>query len=92
MKEAEWTLTNKLGLHARPAAQFVQLAASFKSQITISAGGKTAAAKSILGLLGLGARQGTTITVTIDGDDEQEAMTAVEDFFRNLLAENEKRE
>ncbi|HKM40100.1 MAG TPA: HPr family phosphocarrier protein [bacterium] len=85
MKEIELILTNKLGLHARPAALFVQTAARFKSRITISVDGKTADAKSILGVLGLGARSGATITIGIEGEDEQKAAEALQQFFLNLV-------
>ncbi|HHV07657.1 MAG TPA: HPr family phosphocarrier protein [Firmicutes bacterium] len=84
MKEITLTVTNKLGLHARPAAAFVQTAAAFQSQISISTGTKEADAKSILGVLGLGVRQGTVITIRVQGSDENEAVPALQAFFETL--------
>ena len=84
MKEITLTVTNKLGLHARPAAAFVQTAAAFQSQISISTGTKEADAKSILGVLGLGVRQGTVITIRVQGSDENEAVSALQAFFETL--------
>ena len=68
---------NALGLHARAAARFVHLASRFSSQIRVTRGGRTMDGKSILGLLLLSAGRGTTIEITIDGPDEDEAMEAL---------------
>ena len=68
------TLASKSGLHARPAAVFVQRAKEFQSQITLSKDGKTANGKSILSVLTLGAEQGQQITLQIEGDDAQLAL------------------
>ncbi len=68
------TLASKSGLHARPAAVFVQRAKAFQSQITLSKDGKTANGKSILSVLTLGAEQGQQITLQIEGDDAQLAL------------------
>lgn len=85
MKQIRVTLRNEAGLHARPAAAFVQTAAKFTSDIAISTDeGKTADGKSILSVLGLGARQGTKVTVTIQGEDEEQAAAALQTFFAEL--------
>jgi phosphotransferase system HPr (HPr) family protein len=68
------TIASKSGLHARPAAVFVQRAKEFQSQITLSKDGKTANGKSILSVLTLGAEQGQQITLQIEGDDAQLAL------------------
>lgn len=82
LRELRVVLKDKAGLHARPAANFVQTAARFESLITIATeAGKEADAKSILGVMGLGARQGDIVTITIEGDDEDEAAAALEAFF-----------
>ena len=82
MKQIRVVLKDKAGLHARPAAAFVQAAAEFKSRITIATeAGKEADAKSILSVMGLGARQGDTVTIAIQGDDEEQAAAALEAFF-----------
>ncbi|HZO73940.1 MAG TPA: HPr family phosphocarrier protein [Ktedonobacteraceae bacterium] len=67
-------LGNKAGLHARPAAIFVQQAQGFQCQITLSKNGKTANGKSILSILTLGAEQGDQIILTADGADAEAAI------------------
>jgi phosphocarrier protein HPr len=67
------TLPEDVALHARPAGLFVREAARFASVVTVSANGKTANAKSILEVLGLGATGGTEVILTASGDDAVEA-------------------
>lgn len=85
MVEQEITIRNRLGLHARAAAKFVQLAGRFKSRITLSRDGHAVDGKSILGILTLAAAQGTQLNLTAQGGDETEAVealrTLVEDKF-----------
>jgi len=71
------TIVNRLGLHARAAARFVQLAGQFQAAVRVSAGGRTTDGKSILGLLLLAAAQGTTVTIEADGPDEAGALEAL---------------
>ena len=77
MTTCEATIRNRLGLHARAAAKFVHLATRFRAQIRVSRDGRVMDGKSIMGILLLAAAQGTTITITADGPDEDEAMTAL---------------
>lgn len=70
-------VTNKVGLHARPATLFVQEAAHFQAQIQVRNGDKSANAKSILGVLKLGASQGTTLQLRAEGEDAAEAIQAL---------------
>ncbi|HYE10414.1 MAG TPA: HPr family phosphocarrier protein, partial [Patescibacteria group bacterium] len=70
MVEVKLVMTNKSGLHARPAAEFTKLAARFKSKITLEGNGKTADAKRILMVLTMGIRQGGELTIKADGPDE----------------------
>ena len=77
MMRREVTITNRLGLHARAAAKFVQLASRFRAHIRVSHGGRVMDGKSIMGILLLAAAQGTTITIASDGPDEQEALAAL---------------
>ena len=72
------TIVNKLGLHARAAGALVKLASTFRSEITVEKGGTKVNAKSIMGLLMLAASMGSSIRLTAQGDDEQEAADAVE--------------
>ena len=70
-------VVNVLGLHARAAARFVNVAGQFRSQIRVTRGDRTIDGKSILGLLLLAAARGTTITITADGPDEAAAAAAL---------------
>ena len=68
------TIRSKSGLHARPAATFVQKAKTFRSQITLSKNDKTANAKSILSVLTIGAEQGDQVLLKVTGDDAEIAI------------------
>lgn len=74
MVERTVTLGSKSGLHARPAAIFVQNAKGFQCQITLSKNNKTVNAKSILSVLTLGAEQGEQVVLKADGDDAEMAI------------------
>ena len=71
-------IKNKQGLHARPAALFVQIANKFASEITIVKGRQKVNGKSIMGILMLGAEQGTEITIEADGKDAEIALAELE--------------
>ena len=81
---------NQLGLHARAAAQLVRLANSFKSRILITRKDTNsyADAKSILSILTLAASMGTTLFITVEGEDAEVALTAVQALFLNGFGEN----
>ncbi|WP_018963591.1 HPr family phosphocarrier protein [Coprothermobacter platensis] len=85
--ETEVTLTNPTGLHARPASLLVQTAAKFKSNITLEKDGRTASAKSIMGVLSLGADQGSRIKITVEGEDAKAAMQALLDLVKDNFGE-----
>jgi len=93
MKEAKVVVNNKVGLHARPAALFVQTASKFQSDVNVSCPDpkedklRTANAKSILGILTLGVFQGVEITVKADGEDEEEAVKALVALVENNFGE-----
>jgi phosphocarrier protein HPr len=70
-------VTNSLGLHARAAARFVRLAATFTAHIKVAHHNRVIDGKSIMGLLLLAAARGTEITITADGVDEQAAVDAL---------------
>jgi phosphocarrier protein HPr len=70
-------IINVLGLHARAAARFVNVAGQFRSQIRVTRGGRTIDGKSILGLLLLAAARGTTIGISAEGPDEAAALAAL---------------
>jgi len=77
MDGKEFRIRNRLGLHARAAAQLVQTTNQFKSEITVRKDDLEVNGKSIMGLLMLAAPQGSTIYVSADGADEADAMTAI---------------
>lgn len=82
------TITNRLGLHARAAGTLVRLAGTFRSELRVEKDGTCVNAKSIMGLLMLAAAQGSVVTVTAEGEDESEALDAVEDLVgRNFNEE-----
>jgi phosphotransferase system HPr (HPr) family protein len=87
MQRIRLTVNHPVGLHARPAAKFVQSASKFGAEITVANITKESAAvnaKSILSVLTLGVHQGFEIEITADGDDENEALKVLE----QLVAEN----
>lgn len=86
--ERELTIRNKVGLHARPAALFVQTAARFKdTTIEVVKGGTVRNAKSILNVLALGVSQGTTITLRADGPEAEAALTALTELVDSDFGE-----
>ena len=91
MATAEMTVTllNKVGLHARPATQFVQTAARFDSTITIACGMRRANAKSILQVLRLGAGGGADITLQAEGADADDALAALKQLIADKFGEAE---
>lgn len=84
MIEINLILTNKLGLHARPAADFTKLATGFKSKIRLIAKGKTVDAKSILMVMTMGIRQGELLTIIAEGPDEVECIEVLKEFIEKL--------
>ena len=89
MAEISFSIKNKVGLHARPASLFVREASKFKSEITVYNGDHQANAKSILNVLGLGANQGTTITIRAQGEDADEALKALAELNESNYGEAE---
>ena len=82
-------IQNKLGLHARAAALFVQTVNKFSSQVTVSNDGQTADGRSIMGMLTLGAPQGSKIQVEVTGEDADKALRAIEKLLDSRFNENE---
>lgn len=87
MLERKITVTNKTGLHARPAALLVQTASKFSSDITLVKEGSEVNAKSIMGIMALGAGQGTELTIKVSGADEEEALNALLELFNSNFGE-----
>jgi phosphocarrier protein HPr len=82
-------ISNKKGLHARAASKLVQLATKYKSKILLSRDGQQSDGKSILGVLVLAAHQGSILTISVDGEDEQEAMNVLIDLINRKFDEGE---
>ena len=88
MKSATYTITNKMGIHARPAADIAMLVGKHKSDVTIATATKKANGKSVLMLTTLGAKNGTEVTLTVSGEDEEEVFTQLDDMFKNHFYED----
>ncbi len=82
-------IINRLGLHARAAACFVKLAASFDSDIFLVYGEQSVNGKSIMGIMMLAASQGTDILIEVTGTDEIEATEALVNLINNRFGEDE---
>ncbi len=85
MKQFEYTITDELGIHARPGGELVKVAKPFSSTIKVECNGKTADAKRLIAVMSLGAKQGHTVKVTADGADEADAIAKIETFFKDNL-------
>ncbi|MBR5538660.1 MAG: HPr family phosphocarrier protein [Clostridia bacterium] len=77
------TITNSVGLHARPATFFIQKANSYKSSIWVEKDDRSVNAKSLLGVLSLGIVNGMTITLVADGADEADAIAGLKALIEN---------
>jgi phosphocarrier protein HPr len=82
-------IINRKGLHARASAKFVQTVERFDADVTITRGSETVGGRSIMGLLTLGAAQGTTITVTASGPDAVPCLDAIEHLLADRFGEGE---
>lgn len=87
MVKKEVTITNNIGLHARPATFFIQKANTFKSSVWIARDERKVNAKSLLGVLSLGIAQGMTIEIVADGSDEVDAVNSLVDLIQTGLTE-----
>ncbi|HXY55129.1 MAG TPA: HPr family phosphocarrier protein [Nitrospirota bacterium] len=89
MKQKELLIENKLGLHARAAAQIVRSASAFSSKITLVKDGLEVDGKSIMGIMMLAAAKGSNIMLQVDGADEEQAVAGLEKLFRDKFGEKE---
>jgi len=86
MKEFTYSITDELGIHARPAGLLAKLAKGYGDTIvTITKGDKTVKASQLMKLMGMGVKQGDTVKVAADGPAEAEAIAALEQFFKENL-------
>jgi phosphocarrier protein HPr len=89
MIKKELLIENKLGLHARAAAQIVKTSSSYSSKITISKDGLDVDGKSIMGIMMLAAAKGSSVQVVVQGDDEEQAVQGLEQLFKDKFGEKE---
>lgn len=85
MKEFFYTVTDPVGLHARPAGMLAKQAKRYESEIRLSLGDKDADAKRLLALMGLGVKCGCEVRVTVSGVDEERAAAELEQYFKENL-------
>ncbi len=89
MKRARVTLVNRLGLHARAAAKLVATAKTFASRVTLEKDGTAADAKSIMNILLLAAPVGAVLDLTVEGEDETQALAAIEALIADRFGEED---
>lgn len=87
MESRSFTIVNKLGLHARASAAFVQTASKFAADIWVEKDGVEVNGKSIMGLMMLAAEQGSSINVRAEGGDSTEAMNILQDLVTKGFGE-----
>jgi len=87
MPNKEFTIVNKLGLHARASALFVKTASRFAADIRLEKEGIEVNGKSIMGIMMLAASKGTTVRLSVSGADESEAMQTMGDLITNGFGE-----
>ena len=85
MKVFEFTITDPVGIHTRPAGQLVALTRTFSSTIRINGNNKSVDGKKMIAIMCLGIKHGQTIQVQVEGEDEEAAFTALEQFFKTNL-------
>ena len=89
MLEKQVEIINQLGLHARAAAKFVSTAGQFSAEVHLSKGSQKINGKSIMGVMMLAASKGTLLTLTTEGEDEQQAMDALTDLIAERFGEEQ---
>lgn len=85
MKTFNYTIKDEVGIHARPAGLLAKKAKEFESTITIQKGEKSVNATKLMMLMGLGVKCGETVTITVEGSDEEKASAEMEAFFNENL-------
>ena len=86
MKQFQYVITDPVGIHARPAGLLVKAAKALDSTVTVEkVGGKSSAATKLMAVMGLGVKGGDTVTVTVEGGNEEASLQALEQFFRENL-------
>ena len=81
MKECQYTVKDACGIHARPAGLLVKVVKGFSSTATLEKNGKTCDLRKLMALMGRGVKQGETVTVKVEGEDEEAAAAAIQQFL-----------
>ena len=85
MQSFKYTITDPVGIHARPAGNLVKVIKEFASAVTISGNGKTVDAKKLMSVMTLGIRQGQEVELTFEGPDEENACAEVERYMKENI-------
>lgn len=85
MKNFEYTITDPLGIHARPAGILVKEAKKYSSKIKITKDGKSAEATKLMAIMSLGVKTGNTVQISVEGEDEEAAAEGMKAFFEANL-------
>ncbi len=85
MKSFEYTVTDPVGIHARPAGMLSREGKKYKSAICVVKNGKSANILRLMALMSLGVKCGETVTVTVEGEDEDVAFAGIQEFFQANL-------
>ena len=81
MKEFQYTVKDACGIDARPAGLLVKVVKGFSSTATLEKNGKTCDLRKLMALMGMGVKQGETVTVKVEGEDEEAAAAAIQQFL-----------
>lgn len=85
MKEISYTIQDEAGIHMRPAGKLVECAKGFSSELSLCCGQRQCDLKRLFALMGLTIKQGETVTITAKGEDEAEAISAVQAYLEHHL-------
>lgn len=85
MQSFTYTIQEELGIHARPAGFLMKEARKYSSDIVLHANGKSADVKKLIALMSLAVKKGADVTVTAEGEDEEQAITGLKTFFQATL-------
>ena len=85
MKTFTYTVKDELGIHARAAGMLVKEVKNFQSKVMLEKDGKTVDASRLMAVMSMGVKQGQTVTITVEGEDEDAAYEAVKAFFESNL-------
>lgn len=85
MKEFKYVITDEIGIHARPAGMLAKEAKAFSSKITLEANGKSAEVTKLMAVMSLGVKSGAEVVIRAEGEDEDTAITKMEEFMKANL-------